>query len=145
LLPFFCWKPANGVFQLILAIEMLFAHFNDIPLNGWPYRYFKPNEIACRGTGKILINEDALAALDNFRSRIGHSISLSSAYRSPYHNSKIGGAPRSSHLKGHAFDVRIQGQDKEVIRQVAEQCGFKGFGMNYQTFVHIDMGRRRQW
>jgi zinc D-Ala-D-Ala carboxypeptidase len=124
---------------------VIFKHFNEIPLNNWPYRYFQPPEVACKGTGQILINEDALGALDNLRTHLGHSISLSSAYRSPYHNAKVGGAPRSSHLEGHAFDVRLQGRDKEVIRQVAEKVGFKGFGMRYQTFIHIDMGRRRSW
>ena len=130
---------------MCLDTKMLFEHFNEIPLNGWPYRYFRPNEVACKGTGKILVNEDALAALDNLRTHLGHSIRLSSAYRSPYHNSKIGGAPRSSHLEGHAFDVQLQGRDKETIRNVAQQVGFKGFGMRYQTFIHIDMGRRRTW
>ena len=135
---------------MILVTEMLFEHFNDIPLNNWPYRYFKPHEIACKGTGQLFVNAKALAALDNLRSLLGHSIQLSSAYRSPSHNAKMG-APLSAHslraLQGaaSAFDVRLQGRDKEVIRKVAEQCGFKGFGMNYQTFVHIDMGRRRQW
>jgi len=124
---------------------MLFEHFNDIPINNWPFAYFKPHEVACKGTGKILVHNSALAALDILRSRLGHSINLSSAYRSPYHNARIGGAPRSSHLEGHAFDVRLQGRDKETIRKVAEECGFRGFGMRYQTFIHIDMGRRRQW
>ena len=124
---------------------MIFKRFNEIPINNWPYRYFQPPEVACKGTGQILINEEALTALDNLRTHIGHSINLSSAYRSPYHNAKVGGAPRSSHLEGHAFDVRLQGRDKETIRKVAEQVGFKGFGMRYQTFIHIDMGRRRQW
>ena len=124
---------------------MIFKHFNEIPINNWPYRYFQPPEVACKGTGQILINEEALTALDNLRTHIGHSINLSSAYRSPYHNAKVGGAPRSSHLEGHAFVVRLQGRDKETIRKVAEQVGFKGFGMRYQTFIHIDMGRRRQW
>jgi len=124
---------------------MLFEHWDEIPESSWPYLYFKPGEIACKGTGQILINETALNALDILRSRLGHPIGLSSAYRSPYHNSKIGGAPRSSHLEGHAFDVRLQGKDKAVIRKVAEQVGFRGFGMRYQTFIHIDMGRRRSW
>ena len=128
-----------------MAIKMLFEHFNDIPVNNWPYRYFKPHEIACKGTGQLFINAEALNALDHLRSLLGHSIQLSSAYRSPYHNSKIGGAPRSSHLSGHAFDVRLQGRDKEIIRKVAQECGFRGFGMRYQTFIHVDMGRRRQW
>ena len=127
------------------SLIVLFEHYNEIPLAGWPYRYFQPHEVACKGTGQILINEMALAALDNLRTLLGHSVSLSSAYRSSYHNAKVGGAPRSSHLEGHAFDVRLKGKDKETIRKVAEQVGFKGFGMRYQTFIHIDMGRRRQW
>ena len=128
-----------------MSLIVIFEHYNEIPLGGWPYRYFKPDEVACKGTGQIKINTDALSALDNLRTLLGHSINLSSAYRSPYHNAKVGGAPRSSHLEGHAFDVRLQGKDKETIRKVAEQVGFKGFGMRYQTFIHIDMGRRRQW
>tara|TARA_R110000824_G_scaffold36098_1_gene112440 strand:- start:9209 stop:9583 length:375 start_codon:yes stop_codon:yes gene_type:complete len=124
---------------------MLFSHYNEIPIANWPFRYFKPHEIACKGTGQIKINEEALSCLDALRSNLGHSIRLSSAYRSPYHNAKVGGAPKSSHLEGYAFDVQLQGRDKEVIRKVAQDCGFKGFGMRYQTFIHIDMGRRRQW
>ena len=124
---------------------MLFEHYDEIPLSSWPYRYFQPPEVACKGTGKILINEMALTALDNLRTHLGHSISLSSAFRSKYHNSKVGGSPKSSHLEGHAFDIRLQGKDKETIRKVAEQVGFKGFGMRYQTFIHIDMGRSRSW
>ena len=128
-----------------MGLIVIFNHFNEIPLNNWPYRYFKPQEIACKGTGKIFINEEALHCLDALRSNLGHSINLSSAYRSPYHNAKVGGAPKSSHLEGHAFDVQLQGKDKETIRKIAEKVGFKGFGMRYQTFIHIDIGRRRSW
>lgn len=124
---------------------MIYTHWNEIPETAWQMKYFKPYEIACRGTGAILINDEGLSALDDLRSLLGNSVSLSSAYRSPYHNAKVGGAPLSSHVKGHAFDVRLQGRDKEVIRRLAEKAGFKGFGMHYNTFIHIDMGRRREW
>ncbi len=142
---------AAGASQLILAIEMLFEHFNEIPLGGWHFRYFKPNEVACKGTGQLFINAEALSGLDNLRSLLGHPIRLSSAFRSVYHNSKIGGAPLSVHSvkapkgAGSAFDIVLEGRDKETIRKVAQECGFKGFGMRYQTFIHIDMGRRRTW
>lgn len=136
--------------RLVLVL-MLFEHYNEIPLNGWPYRYFKPHEIACKGTGQLFVNAEALSGLDDLRSLLGHPIRLSSAFRSTYHNSKIGGAPLSAHSikaqKGaaSAFDIVLEGRDKETIRKVAQDVGFKGFGMRYQTFVHIDMGRRRQW
>lgn len=124
---------------------MIFAHYNDIPLTAWPFKYFKPYEVACKGTGEILVNSQALTALDLLRSRLGNPISLSSAYRSKYHNAKIGGAPKSSHLLSIAYDIQLKGQDKETIRRVAEECGFRGFGMRYKTFIHCDMGRRRSW
>ena len=124
---------------------MLYEHFNQIPKSLWDLKYFVPAEIACKGTGKILVNLHALRCLDNFRSMLGNPIKLSSAYRSPYYNAKVGGAPRSSHLQGHAFDVILNGKDKEEIRSVAEKCGFKGFGLSYTSFVHIDIGRRRSW
>jgi len=129
---------------------LVFAHWDDMPEKTWPCVYFKPAEIACKGTGEIAVNTKALDALDMFRSFIGGPVSVSSAYRSAYWNSKVGGAPFSSHtLRGSngpsAFDIKLQGRDKELIRRCAEQAGFKGFGMRYNTFVHVDMGRSRTW
>ena len=129
---------------------MIYGHWAEVPESVWPYKYFKPQEIACHGTGEIAINHDALSALDHFRSLLGHPVSLSSAYRSAYHNAKVGGAPLSSHtLRGSngasAFDVRLNGEDKALLKRLASVAGFRGFGMNYNTFIHIDMGRRRSW
>ena len=124
---------------------MIYSHWTDVPDSAWQFKYFKPYEIASKGNGSVLVNFDALTALDDLRSLLGNSVSLSSAYRDPYHNAKVGGAPLSSHLKGHAFDVKLGGRDKEVIHRIAKQCGFTGFGLKYNTFIHIDMGRRREW
>jgi zinc D-Ala-D-Ala carboxypeptidase len=129
---------------------LIYEHFTEMPESVWPSIYFKPVEIACKGTGELEINQEALDALDIFRSLIGGPVSISSAYRSIYHNSVVGGAPLSSHTHrgsngATAFDIKLQGRDKDVIRRCGEQAGFKGFGMKYNTFVHIDMGRRREW
>lgn len=124
---------------------MIYAHYRDVPAADWPCRYFKPVEIACRGTGEILVDMDALAALDRFREAIGGPVRLSSAYRSAYHNARVGGAPLSQHRKGRAFDVVLGDRDKEAIRAAAAAVGFRGFGMRYKTFVHIDTGRARTW
>jgi uncharacterized protein YcbK (DUF882 family) len=35
--------------------------------------------------------------------------------------------------------------DKTKLRAEAERVGFKGFGLRYRTFMHIDMGRKREW
>lgn len=93
----------------------------------------------------MLVNERALSALDALRDDLGRPIRLSSAYRSAYHNARVGGAPLSRHREGDAFDIVLDGMDKDVIRAAAELHGFTGFGMRYRTFIHIDMGRRREW
>lgn len=84
-------------------------------------------------------------ALDQLRQNYGTPLHISSAYRSPYHNSVVGGAPLSAHLVGHAYDVQLRGMDKKQLRGEAESVGFTGFGMRYHTFMHIDMGREREW
>ena len=124
---------------------MRYKQWSEVPARVWPCKFFKPNEIACKGTGSILIHVEALMALDQLRIALGAPIYLSSAYRSPYHNSVVGGAPLSSHLAGHAYDVQLRGADKAKLRAAAESAGFKGFGMRYRTFMHIDMGRKREW
>jgi len=126
-------------------MSVRYNHWSEVPTRMWPYKFFKPEEIACKGTGSILIHTEALMALGLLREKCGAPLYLSSAFRSPYHNAVVGGAPLSSHLLGHAFDVRLTGLDKTKLKAEAENVGFTGFGMKYRTFVHIDMGRKREW
>jgi len=124
---------------------MLYESYKDVPSETWPCEFFSPFEIACKATGEILVNVQALQALDKFRKEIGVPFSPNSAYRSAYHNARVGGAPFSQHRLGSAFDIPLAiGTKKEIIR-VAKVVGFKGLGINYNTFVHIDMGRARTW
>lgn len=130
--------------------NMIYKDVDDIPRtwDAWPLKYFKPDEIACRGTGEIFVNLDALTKLDNLRSLINKPMQINSAYRSQYHNTRIGGAPFSAHSKrggASAFDIALGDHDKSVLIEVARRCGFTGFGVNYNSFLHIDCGRRRSW
>jgi len=125
---------------------VIYENWQDVPRNAWPCEFFSPGEIACKGTGEILINVEGLQALDAFRREIGVPFSPNSAYRSAYHNARVGGAPLSQHRFGTAFDIPLAVGSKEAIERVGRLVGFQGFGlMNYRTFVHIDMGRARTW
>jgi zinc D-Ala-D-Ala carboxypeptidase len=123
-----------------------YDHWKQVPRtrSAWPWRHFIPKEIACKGTGKLSVNAGLLDKLDLLRSHLGHPLSLSSVFRSPYHNAKVGGAPRSMHLFGLAADIQIIGKDKNLILEFAEDLGFTGFGY-YRTFLHVDLGRKREW
>ena len=48
-----------------------YAHFRDVPESAWRWPSFSPAEIACRGTGAIKINTEAMDKLQSLRNRLG--------------------------------------------------------------------------
>ncbi len=48
-----------------------YAHFRDVPKAAWRWPNFSPAEIACRGTGAIRINSEAMDKLQALRDRLG--------------------------------------------------------------------------
>jgi zinc D-Ala-D-Ala carboxypeptidase len=112
----------------------------------WRWPNFSPAEIACRGTGKLLINEPALDKLQALRDRLGKPLIVRSAYRSPEHNRAVGGATRSKHLDGAAFDIAMANHDPVAFEAAAREVGFLGFGFYPRSgFMHVDLGPARQW
>jgi uncharacterized protein YcbK (DUF882 family) len=90
------------------------------------------------------VNDRALDALQSARTALRRPVAVLSAYRSPIHNARVGGAPRSRHLFGDAFDIRRSGHNDRLLYDALVEAGFTGFGF-YQTFIHADLGRPRQW
>jgi hypothetical protein len=123
-----------------------YDHSRDVPESAWRWPNFSPAEIACRGTGKLLINEPALDKLQALRDRLGKPLIVRSAYRSPEHNSAVGGATRSKHLDGAAFDIAMANHDPVAFETAAREVGFLGFGFYPRSgFIHVDLGPARQW
>jgi hypothetical protein len=86
---------------------------------------------------------DKLQAL---REALGVPLLITSAYRSPEHNRKVGGAKNSLHMKGVAFDVRMENQDPYAFEMAAREVGFRGIGYYpKQGFMHVDLGPERTW
>ena len=44
-----------------------YTHWRDVPAAAWRWPNFSPAEIACRGTGKLLVNAAALDKLQALR------------------------------------------------------------------------------
>ena len=88
-----------------------FPTWRDVPEKAWRWPSFSPAEIACRGTGAIKINTEAMDKLQALRDRLGKPLIVRSAYRSPEHNRAVGGAPASKHMQGlqfvHGFRVDL--------------------------------------
>jgi hypothetical protein len=123
-----------------------YDHFSKFPESDWRWSSFSPREIACKGTGQLLVNEDALNRLQNLRDYLNKPLILTSAYRSPQHNRAVGGAKNSMHMQGIAFDVRMENHDPHEFEAAARHVGFKGFGYYPKSgFMHIDTGPARSW
>jgi hypothetical protein len=123
-----------------------YSHFRDVPKSAWRWPDFSPAEIACRGTGKLLINEAALDRLQDLRDRLGKPLIVRSAYRSPEHNRAVGGALASKHMQATAFDIAMSNHDPVAFEAAARAVGFLGFGYYPRSgFMHIDLGPARSW
>ncbi len=123
-----------------------YADWRDMPKSHWRWPNFSAQEIACRGDGKIRINEPALDKLQALREKLGVPLTGPSAYRSPAYNRRIGGAKQSMHLQGAAFDISMANHDPESFEAAARAVGFTGFGFYpRQNFMHVDIGRARHW
>ena len=121
----------------------IYSKAEDYPIWRWPN--FKPSEFDCKGTGRIALDPDAMDKLQALRTRIGKPFHIVSGYRSPEHNRNVGGAPRSKHMEGIAFDVSMSGHNREEFIREAEKMGFNGIG-RYPSFVHIDTRpNRARW
>jgi hypothetical protein len=123
-----------------------FRHFHEVPAREWRWPSFSPAEIACRGTGAIRINTEAMDKLQALRDRLGKPLIVRSGYRSPEHNRAVDGAPRSKHMEGTAFDIAMANHDPADFEAAAREVGFLGFGFYPRSgFMHIDLGPARQW
>ena len=123
---------------------MIYQHYKDAEYD-WNWNpYFKPKEIACRGTDELVVDAKAMDILLQARLYIDKPIKINSAYRSRLHNCRVGGAPKSAHRRGIAFDLSLAGHNKEELLLACKEAGFGSFG-KYKTFLHVDTRRGRQW
>tara|TARA_R110000803_G_scaffold121152_1_gene189251 strand:+ start:133 stop:516 length:384 start_codon:yes stop_codon:yes gene_type:complete len=93
----------------------------------------------------VLDNIKILALqLQIIRDYICEPIHISSAYRSPSHNAKIGGVSNSQHTKGKAADLSTKSFSSIELHRVIEKLISENKILNggvglYNGFVHYDI------
>lgn len=112
-------------------------------------------ELACKDGTPYPLEWRATRARDlgivfeRIRAIYGRPIAVLSAYRTPAHNRKVGGAPHSQHVQGRALDLRppkgvsvaafqraVRKLADDMVREGHDLIGGIGY---YPTFVHVDI------
>lgn len=120
---------------------------------------FNLSEFVCRdGNGvplELLANVKILAEqLQVLRDELQTQISITSGYRTPAYNRKIGGAKYSQHCLAKAADIKVSGhtptQVKETIERLIKEGRMLQGGIGlYPTWVHYDTDydgkKARRW
>lgn len=107
--------------------------------------HFHLGEFACHGREcctQVQVDPQLVAWLEQIRQHFGKPITVTSGYRCPAHNGKIGGATASYHTRGMAADIVVQAVAPAAVAAYAQQLGILGIGL-YETdadgyFVHLD-------
>lgn len=109
-------------------------------------RDYRSGDVSPINTGLLNLLHTLSASLDT-----NEPFHVISGYRSPATNAMLaekgdGVAKHSLHMEGLAIDIRVPGRELADVRRAA--LALAGGGVGYyptSDFVHVDVGRVRQW
>jgi|GEM_PF-2249979 hypothetical protein len=91
---------------------------------------------------KLVVN------LQRLRDYVGEPVVVSSCYRSPERNKKVGGALKSRHMSGDAADIYVAGMSPHELSSTIEHLFGENIGLSvYEDgHVHVDFrGYKQRW
>ena len=89
-------------------------------------------------TGEVKINPKLVSMLEALLMVAGSGLTITSTYRTPEYNAKVGGAKHSYHLQGMAVDVKHTQLSLKILAQLAKKIGFTGI-IVHKGHVHLDI------
>jgi len=107
--------------------------------------HFSRSEFACGcGCGFDTVDYELLNLLEAIRIHFDSPLIVNSGARCEQWNKKIGGYPKSQHLKAKAADIVVHGVPSSEVAAFAEAVlGERGGIGRYETFTHVDV--RAEW
>lgn len=116
-----------------------FRHLQQAKEDG--FRHFTYDEFDspdAPGSGRAQMDTAFIRKLDNIRDRVGLPLFITSGYRTSAHNSTVGGAADSAHLRGLAADIAAPTDAmRRSIAKAAIAEGITRIGWG-RTFIHLD-------
>lgn len=108
--------------------------------------HFKVREFACKdGSDEVLIDLSLVYLLEDLRQYYNAPITITSGYRTPAYNERVGGAPNSKHMKGEAADIVVHSVPPIKVFNDMNPVHTGGLGL-YREFTHIDVrGTKARW
>ena len=103
------------------------------------YFHFNESEFMCKcGCRGNNIHHELMQKIDVARGHAGVPFKITSGYRCPRHNKKIGGVDDSAHVMGYAADIAVGDSHQAFcIMDGLIRAGFNRIGV-YDTFIHAD-------
>ena len=111
-------------------------------------QHFRLSEFACPCCKKVMLHPRLLKKLIELRGIIERPVYITSGYRCPEYNQKIGGVVNSYHLIGLATDIKVKDINLIELLEVCEDIGFAGIGFyEKKNFLHLDIRptKRARW
>lgn len=111
--------------------------------------HFKVREFAQKDfrCDRVIVESELIDVLEDIRAHFNKPVIITSGYRTPEYNTKIGGVKNSQHTKGTAADIKVSDiPAKEVQKYLKRKYPDKyGIG-SYLTFTHIDVrAKKARW
>lgn len=137
------------LFVLALTTMAMLAGCATAPRDLYaPYSTNFGTYVANRGVETFCLVPPLRIAIASLEAHFGRKVVVSSGYRDPQHNARVGGQDDSFHMKCMAADIFIPGVDKRRLIAAAYREGLIGGLGCYpgRTFIHIDVrSRPRGW
>jgi uncharacterized protein YcbK (DUF882 family) len=120
-------------------------------VSGDPYRNYKQSwgmYVASDSVNTFCLSPALRFLVSDFEWHFGRKVVVSSGYRDPFHNGRVGGADNSYHMKCEAIDFFIPGVSKSrLIAYAVRNNKVGGLGCYPgRVFIHVDVrDRPRGW
>lgn len=127
----------------------VYKHWSEFPMSKWRWKNFEPWEVACKDGSSgsrhksLKIDEHSMDCLQRTREFMNAPLVITSAYRTPAYNARIGGAKKSQHIEAKAYDIVVGEHDPSKLLAAGVKAGFTSFGFyERQGFIHMDTRKR---